>query len=109
METVMMLLAVMGLAHFIGSHSGPFNVLGFIRNLIAKVPLLGSVWAQVIGCDFCLGGLAGAAVYLFTTGLSAWSLTDLVVWVLGAAMFNDMATQIMAKFTTTDTTNTPSA
>ncbi len=101
MEMVLMLLSILGAAHFVASHDF-FGILSFVRNLIAKVPVLGSLWVQLISCPFCMGGASGGAFYMLTN-LGSWSITELVVWVFGSAMLNNFAGAWLDKLTATNT------
>lgn len=97
MDIVLMLLCIAGLSFAIKQVDGPFDVFTKIRNLFARIPVVGPMFFHVLSCDFCLGLWSSVGLYLATNAISSWSLGDLVVWAFGGGMFNLLFTKVLTK------------
>src|SRR5574340_830030 len=88
MEIVLMLLCTAGLAFAVSHVDGPFGVFGMLRNLLAKIPLLGPFVVEGMNCDFCLGFWSSVVVFVLSNGFNVASLGQLGIWAFGGGMFN---------------------
>jgi hypothetical protein len=101
MEIVLMLLCIAGLAFAVKTVEGPFGLVAKLRNLLAKVPVVGTTFFKVLTCDFCLGFWSSVVVYVAVNGFSLSSLNDLLIWGFGGAMFNALFGAVMGKLNIT--------
>lgn len=96
MEIVLMLLCIAGLSFAIKQTEGPFGLFGMLRNLVARIPVVGPMMFHVLTCNFCLGLWSSAGLYV-ATNLGSLSISDLVVWAFGGGMFNALFCKLMDK------------
>lgn len=96
MDVVLMLLCIAGLSFAVKQLEGPFDVFSKVRNLVARIPVLGPVVFGVFTCDFCLGLWTSLGLYLLTN-MGSWSITEAVVWAFGGGMFNALFARVMDK------------
>jgi len=96
MEVLLMLLCIAGLAFTIKQVDGPFDVFSKLRNLVARVPVVGPLFFHLLTCDFCLGFWASAGVYL-VLNMGVWSCGEFMVWAFGGAMFNVVFCRVLNK------------
>lgn len=88
MEVFITLLAIVGISHVLKETDGPFNILNHFRNILARLPLIGSFFVNVLSCNFCTGFWASCLFYLSTNTLSSWNIGEHIVWSFAGAVFN---------------------
>lgn len=96
METLLMLLAIVGASFAVAHVDGPLGVFAKLRNLVARVPVLGPMVLSTLTCNFCLGAWVSGLAYL-GTHLGNWCPVQLAIWFFGGGTFNSLFTQLMAK------------
>lgn len=90
METLLTLFCIAGLAFAVKELEGPFGLLSKLRNLLSRLPLIGTTIFHLLSCNFCLGLWCSAAVYLVTNPFNTPNFSDFMVWTFGGAMFNSV-------------------
>lgn len=96
MQTVLMLLALVGLAHAVQNAEGPFGMFSKIRNLLARVPVVGPMFFKLFSCDFCSGFWSGLGTYMFVN-MGSWQLTEMLIWAFGGGCANHHFNRITSK------------
>ncbi len=102
METLLMLLAVVGISTGLSQTEGPFGLAAWLRGLLVKVPVIGSLLVSILSCNFCLGFWSSFIVFLLTGGNVA-SLGDMAIWMFAGGAFNSAFNTIIDRFATSET------
>ena len=78
-----MILAIYSLSFFIRNLSGPFNILGIIRNKLVRNSLVGFLFFKLLDCSWCIGFHCGYIIYI----ISFWKFNFnlLILWALAGS------------------------
>lgn len=88
MDIVLTLLAVVGTSFIMQKSSGPFDILDKIRNFIARIPVIGVLFFNMLSCDFCVGLWSGLVIYMIVNSWYYFNLHEMIVFVLSGGAFN---------------------
>lgn len=88
--TFLFLLCVASICFCIQNMDGPFQVLNWLRNLIAKIPFIGPTFFKILNCNFCLGfWVTVFCTLIMNIGSShTASIRDLIINGFAGAGFN---------------------
>jgi hypothetical protein len=76
--TVLIVLAIFGLAFTIKETPGPWNLMDRLRNLLMRIPFLGVQFFKLLDCYFCLGFHCGWIIYLLSEEHPTWQF--FILW-----------------------------
>lgn len=83
MQIFLMILAIYTLSFILRNLSGPFNILGIIRNKLMSNRFFGVFFYELFTCPWCIGFHCGYIVYLLGTRYSTTS--EIFIWSLAGS------------------------
>jgi hypothetical protein len=88
MEIILLLLCVGGIGFFVAEVEGPFGIVARMRNILMRIPYIGTFFYDLQRCSFCLGMHAGWITYLLYAPYITWNIWELLIWAFAGGMFN---------------------
>jgi len=84
MQYIITILAIYSLAHLIRNISGPFNIIGLIRNKLMNNYYVGVFFYKLLSCGYCTGFNCGYMVYMLQ--YNDFNIRNLIIWGLVGAI-----------------------
>ena len=97
MNQIIFLLSTFGLTFLVKEMDGPFGIIGYSRNLLMRIPYIGTFIYNLLQCPFCIGTWSGIIIYLLSQNYINCNI--LICWALASAGFNLLLFSIYNKIT----------
>jgi hypothetical protein len=91
--TVIMILAIYGIAYTLRNINGPFNVIGIARNKLISMHVF---FYELLMCPWCVGTHIGWIVYLI--GCDHFSIGRMTLWAFAGAVVVPLMDELFSLF-----------
>jgi len=78
MNILIIILAIYAFSYTIRNLSGPFNILGIIRNKLMSNKFLGVFFYELLSCPWCLGFHCGYIISIIAFNFTNYY--NLIIW-----------------------------
>lgn len=95
LNTIIIILAIFGLAFLIKDSSGPWGIMSWIRNKLINNKFVGVFFFKLFDCYFCVGAYAGLIIYLLTQ--KNYQVNFIICWVLAGGIISLMLDALLTK------------
>jgi hypothetical protein len=95
MTTILLFLAIFGLAFLVKQSDGPWGVMNWLRRTLLQNKHVGVFFFNLMECWFCVGCHAGWIVYLL--GHDVWQWQWFIIWTLAGGTVSLMMGSLLER------------
>lgn len=93
--TLLIILAIFGLAFLIKDSNGPFDIMSNLRRALMQNKYVGVFFFKLFECYFCIGCHCGWIVYLLSHEHYSWQF--FILWTLAGGTISLMLDGVLAR------------
>lgn len=95
METIIIIIAIYGLAFLIKESDGPWGVIAWARNILVRNKYIGVFFFKLFDCYFCTGCHCGWIVYLLSH--DNYKIKSFILWTLAGGAISLFTDALLSK------------
>ncbi len=93
--TLLIILAIFGLAFLIKDSNGPFDIMSNLRRALMQNKYVGVFFFKLFECYFCIGCHCGWIVYLLSHEHYSWQF--FILWTLAGGTISLITDALLSK------------